>query len=205
MKYIKGKDNVIADALSRISINDLKEINSDNDKQVLVTTRSMTRQANLNENLNGSVSNDKSEENIDKVKVYENLVATYNKKIPRIRTTNLVLNTEKGIIGEIEVSAFEKHRKIFRAGLQNEKVTLKSLLSKIDEKAQNLKKKDLQIPRNDELFNVVDINEFKRCCELYFNWLTTMKPWVQLKEAIVHSMNISDRILKIKKMIGIHI
>lgn len=39
--YIPGKDNVLADALSRITSTDLKEINKKIEKDVLVTTRSM--------------------------------------------------------------------------------------------------------------------------------------------------------------------
>lgn len=46
--YVKGNDNVVADALSRITLQDIKEIPRD-PKQILVTTRAMTRKTELAE------------------------------------------------------------------------------------------------------------------------------------------------------------
>lgn len=56
--HIKGKDNVVADALSRISIDDLKAV-FDEEKSVSVMTRAQTRQAqqnDVNESKNGNDS-----------------------------------------------------------------------------------------------------------------------------------------------------
>lgn len=41
IEYIKGKNNVLADALSRITIEELKDINSKSAQIFAVTTRSM--------------------------------------------------------------------------------------------------------------------------------------------------------------------
>ena len=45
VEYLRGKDNYVADALSRITIKDLKEINNKNNKVYKVTTRAMTNKA----------------------------------------------------------------------------------------------------------------------------------------------------------------
>ena len=79
--HIKGKDNVVADALSRISINELKE--NAVDVKVLVTTRSMTKkqkasEANIDKNNNVPATH--------KAKIYEQLDRAIDKKIPRIKS-----------------------------------------------------------------------------------------------------------------------
>jgi len=45
VEYLKGKDNHIADALSRITITDLKNIQTNN-KSLTVTTRNQSKQKN---------------------------------------------------------------------------------------------------------------------------------------------------------------
>lgn len=165
VQYIKGKDNVIADALSRITLDDLKEISSENDSQILVTTRSMTRQNNISSNKSESEATE-----CEIVKVVEELTASFDRKTPRIRTTKLNIDNEKRVVSEIEISAFERHQRIFKIDLANELVTLKALLSKIDEKARNLNKMKLQWPKNDNIFTMCTINEFKEACEKYLKF-----------------------------------
>ena len=47
--YKKGTDNIIADALSRMSINELKDFNDKIGKTVLITTKSESKALNSNQ------------------------------------------------------------------------------------------------------------------------------------------------------------
>lgn len=67
--YIKGKDNVVADALSRITIEELKLL-SEHTTQVNVMTRSMKRNINNNKCHNENTENDKNIENDLNLQVY---------------------------------------------------------------------------------------------------------------------------------------
>lgn len=57
IEYIKGESNVVSDALSRITIQDLKELNQNN-KETLVKCNILTRaqaQKKLNNNYNENI------------------------------------------------------------------------------------------------------------------------------------------------------
>lgn len=164
VQHIRGKDNVIADALSRISLDSIREMTCENN-QVLAITRSMTKRKNE------STSNN---EQVIEPRVVEELTTTFDKNTPRLRTTNIEINDKKGEVTGIEISAAERHKLIFKIEItkkNNEKVTLKSLLSKIDKKALELNKKKMQWPINDELFKMCTINEFKKACEDYIKFV----------------------------------
>lgn len=109
IEHIKGKDNVAADALSRISIEDIKNVCSYS--MANVTTRSM-KEKKVGKNA-------QIEEKIEEKepKVIEELGVGYQKAIPRIRSRNLSGNIEnlsknpgKSVI------MYEKHRKICQLG-----------------------------------------------------------------------------------------
>lgn len=75
VEYIKGGDNVAADALSRISIGDLKELYGNDEFSVLAITRSMSRKMKVN----SVPQKDDDEDNIDNIE----LGSRFDEKIPR--------------------------------------------------------------------------------------------------------------------------
>lgn len=180
--YIKGKDNIVADALSRISIHDLKDIykenliNEDQEKnseivsakgkirsesQILAITRSMNMRAN-----NNSVVEQRSDINCDSTGATEALGTRSKSNIPRIRTTNLAID-KGGNITFVSLTVYLKHKKLFNvsASLANEKLTLESILSKIENlaSANNIKKNRMAIARrNLQNVHVRSIQTYKQ-------------------------------------------
>lgn len=156
IKHIKGVDNVVADALSRITIHDLKEIYQNNVTMLPVFTRSKTRI--LNQNIKEKEIENQSKEIANKLRVIEELNSNYDKKIPRVRCENEKL-----------LCAFLKKKKIIRINLEeftvNGKLALEPILSKIEKDADSLNYLKIQWPLNDILFKHVSIVNFKEACE----------------------------------------
>lgn len=161
VQHISGKDNVIADALSRISIGEIKEIIQKEEK-ILVTTRSMTKRQQMTKNIQDNTT---IQTKVNKV--VEELTTTFDKNIPRLKTTEILIDKSNGKIKSIEISAFEKHKKLFKITIESEKLTLKLILSKIEEKAREYNKNKLQLPTKDKIFDMCTINEMKEAGEKY--------------------------------------
>lgn len=156
IEYIKGKDNVMADALSRISVEELKGLY--NDIPIYAITRSMT---------NKQIANDQNiVKNIDinctDVKVYEDFNTGFTNKIPRLRT-NAVNIKKNGTVSNMTVCAYQSHKKLFELKLANENVSIQQLFSKLLSAASETKVKKLQISADDSVFKLCEINEFKQC------------------------------------------
>lgn len=134
--HISGESNVVADALSRMSIEDLK---NQYDNEILAITRSMTRKRidNIND----------TDETLDKVRVYEEMHAGSMRKIPRIKTKKTIVKNNE--LNQITVSVFQNHRKLFDCILYatpNERITLKVIISKLESRAIANKIKKFQWP-----------------------------------------------------------
>lgn len=161
VEYIPGKLNVAADALSRISIQDLKRMGDCMEKSVLATTRSMTRRANervieMNET-HGTDS-------VQRTNLIEQLGSCFDKNIPRIRTTIFTQNDEPA---SIEICIFLKHRKVYEIKIDssaNEKLNLNSILSQLQRAADKMKLNMIQWPLNDTMFQMCNYEEFKEAC-----------------------------------------
>lgn len=182
IEYIKGRDNVISDALSRISIKDLFQIYEENHvfkteivqtthkqthtrkkpkrirsiNQILAFTRSMASKQN-----NQPIIQETS--HIDNVShnnqhTYESF--TQNRKIPRVRITNCKFNNN-GLPTKLTLCAYQNHNKIFEIRLENEKVTLNTLLSNLEVETSSLNIKIIEWPLHDLMFKMCTLTEFK--------------------------------------------
>lgn len=183
IEYIKGKDNVVADALSRISIKDLFQMYEENsifkteishpkrkimkmkskpnrtrcNNTILAYTRSMAKAQN---NTNSTTHTQTS--NLDKItnntKIYESL--TKNRENPRVRIIYCKTN-ETGIPTQIILNAYKNHRKFFEINICNKNITLSTLLSQLEQQTNASNIQIIEWPLHDLIFEMCTINEFK--------------------------------------------
>lgn len=180
VKHISGKDSVVADALSRIEIEDLKniyeeypifkfehtkfsEIKSKHEpknlktNQILAITRSMTKNTYNTQN-----SPQNEEQNTSSnVKVIETTNG-FNNKISRIRMIN-TKHSQNGRNDLIQatLAISHKHRKVCTFTIMNEKLSLTMILSQIEHEAKTHNIKLLQWPLHDKIFTMCTIDNFK--------------------------------------------
>lgn len=199
IEYIKGRENVVADALSRISIKDLFQMYEENhifkteiapfehmnmkmkrnferirtDNSILAFTRSMAKAQNTNNNPTTTQTQTQTQtSNIETItsdhKIYESF--TQSRKNPRVRITNCKTNID-GIPTQITLNAYKNHKKIFeiKIGLDNEKVTLNALLSKLQKETSALNIKIIEWPLHDLIFKMCTITEFKNTSNKILN------------------------------------
>lgn len=154
--HIKGSENVVADALSRIAIDELKNQYT---HEILAITRSMTKSKEQEQ----TKSNDnKSHQN---VRVYESLKNGFDFKLPRIKMKNYTLKND--IVTHCAISVYKNHRKIFDCEVHakpNKETHFKELLQVLESKAIINKFEILQWPLYDELFKKCTVAEFKKLC-----------------------------------------
>lgn len=212
IEHIKGKDNVVADALSRISIKDLFETYEQNQifkieitqnkpkihvknpkskviretNPILAFTRSMSKQKNCNFNENSTSQLDNIQTNTNQ-KVYENIIQIKNN--PRVRITNYKLN-EKGTATMLTLTAFKNHKEIFKLklGLGNEKVSLNNLLSKLQCETSASNIKIIEWPLHDQIFKMCTLSDFKQAAN---NSLTDLQ--INLIKTPTEINNIEER------------
>lgn len=146
IEYIRGKDNVVADALSRMSMDEIKECNQ-NVARINVTTRSMTRKANKTR------KDEKEEEEIINLTVYEDHNIKFHKRIPKIVVKNKTLEARMNgkSLFKIDLSAL----------IRDGKLALVQLFSHLQLKANEMKIGTFHLSLDSALFNYCTIENFK--------------------------------------------
>lgn len=147
VEYIKGKDNVGADALSRINVEELKEIANES-AQILAITRSMTRKQDTS-------TTTVVQHPIGDIKIYETLDNFNIQKVPRLSFE--IKPNYLRIIVEIKGQfSAENQMKI-----TNGNISLENLLSKLQSMAGEYHFNKVKLRKNDPIFNMCTINKFK--------------------------------------------
>lgn len=169
IEYIPGKDNVMADALSRIKLDDLKNIYESPEGQILATTRSMTRAKRSEQSNECDKIPTKVVDERVKPRVIESFDSKYDIKIPRIRMRAIQLNKkDKSRIDSVIICAYQRHKKLFEFIIDkkpgNEILTLKSLISQLQNAAGQHDVKQIQWPMDDFIFTTCTREDFKRAC-----------------------------------------
>lgn len=167
VEHIKGKDNVVADALSRISIEDLKRFsetsveNNNNDSVSIlnITTRSMAKRQNSN---HSQPDRPKSPSRCDNVNILHQSHTQLDKTVPRIRCFDLLSGNGKQ---KLELRAYKNFKSILNIDISsmfvNEKLSLETILSTLQHEAHKLRINKIQWPTDDKVFSYITINEFK--------------------------------------------
>lgn len=162
--HIPGKDNVIADALSRIHIDDLKNQYS---HEILAITRAMQAYETNKKQRNAQNLNDNNEQ-IIKSGVIEEFNAGYLPKVPRLRTQISV--TKEKHLNHMLLTVYLAHNKIFDIVMKpghNEKIDLRAIFSKLSSFASSNKIRKIQLPEYDNIFKYCDLQNFKNAGNKY--------------------------------------
>lgn len=166
IEHIKGKENVVADALSRIHINEIrseKETEKDlNELQILMLTRAQARKKEQIE----ADSRNRSENKIDNELIEPNIMLAINiediKGIPTIHTQEM--ENAQGLIKYI-ISVHHKYNSEYFAKCEIEftecNMFTKQLLRKLVEISKELQLRKIKIHTNEVLFKRILINTFK--------------------------------------------
>lgn len=150
VEHISGKSNVIADALSRITIKELKALQGD-DKFVYVMTRSKTKNQKLAE-----VEEKVTE--VEKLKVYEEINRSIDRATPELKSINdelCAIKRNKKLIFAIDIANL----------IANDTIQLEKLLSTLEIGAKEnnkIKIEKFRIEMGDPIFKKYKIEDFKR-------------------------------------------
>lgn len=183
--HIKGKDNVVADALSRIHIDDIKHMY---ECEIFAITRAMSKRLQGNENSTECVINDQSDDLATrKQMVYEETHTGTINKVVRAKLTKIF--TRGSEIASLTISVFKNHKKLFDCTLKpqlKKSVTLGEVILKLDELATAYNVSKIQWPLYDKMFKFCTPANFSQSCQEYLKnveiILLKRPPLIQSKE-----------------------
>ena len=155
VEYIKGKTNVAADALSRISIGELKNIT----KSVLpVYTRSKIKALiPPDDRLKQSIF----DETNNKIFIYDQFCHEFNRNIPRIKSRLIYVNDEAS---EAQITLFKIFKKLQTLNFEvvNKTLHLDEMVLRLEIAAGNFDIKVVEWPKNDLFFTLYSIQDLKK-------------------------------------------
>lgn len=181
IEHIPGKTNVVADALSRISLEDIKEVTEYEKSNIFVTTRSMTKKQN-----SGKTPNESNLISLPQPKAITEIIG-YDKNIPRIRIRELIGDKNTGEIVQIKMNLYHKRKvlaKIELSATAKDKLSIKTILSQVQNAADALGLNRLQWPLNDTIFKLCTEEEFKNACNETLNnlMISLIKPCIIIND-----------------------
>lgn len=192
IEHISGAINVVADALSRITINDLIDLYGKT-SSILAITRSKTREMN---EINAKCKLSKFDKvNKDEVlpcyvPITEQTNAQVNKNIPRIICKSIKEKDKSSQECEvIYMNVFKNYKKLFSIVMtnvsRNDESILKEAMTKLQVIADKYKISDLQWSLNDEIFKFFEKEILKRVCRnvLYKLHVTLINKPIELTSA----------------------
>lgn len=154
IEYIKGKTNVIADAMSRINFETIKALLTQN-KEVKITTRSMTK---LDKNKNTMETPCTHEANtMETPSIYEATNTNVITKFPRLTTsthqnnTNIRIKHKNRLLAKFDISSKGRVQEI-----------LPLALCKLEKIAIDTGFNIMSMPLDDNIFHHITVEEFKQ-------------------------------------------
>lgn len=163
IEHIRGKDNVVADALSRVHVDEIRSIKDRNkdlqELNVLVTTRSMTRR------IEESTIKDpgaRETENVPEPKIAHEIKGEDDDEIPVVRT-RLLPDTRSSKQYQFSVQGNRPAEELFSFKIEfaNEQRFTRQLLSRLEQFAEDFGISALKIFANEDMFQVISPNRFK--------------------------------------------
>lgn len=188
IEHIKGTKNVVADALSRISMSDIIDLYG-NTASVLAMTRSMTKRI---------VQNDQQPLNDDDEQIpsrnltnVEFLNSKMDKDIPRVRSTHTTeTNDSNEIVDILHMNIYRHHKKMFTVTVRDVKIhevnIIERALIKVQEVAIRQKIYEVQWPLDDKLFLFLTHTDFTNVCKRVLTHLRVVllkRPMIVTDEA----------------------
>lgn len=163
--YLPGRLNHMADALSRLSIKDLKQmrIESENEKNIFrVTTRSMSRKQKEIEKDPKILNNDEitNKQNTYRPMVYDSFSPIFSKNTARIKNEIIIVDENTKIL---KIYAHLHRKIIFKLEfkIDNDVLDLNKILSLLEQTAVKNKIFVAEWLKDENIFTLIKINEFK--------------------------------------------
>jgi len=158
VEYLRGKENFVADALSRINIEDLKNLQYENNKIFPVTTRSKSKKLNTDPQ-----QIDRAPFKTAEPKIFDVLNPNDVKKCVKLKLSsdNCFLKHGKRKLTHLQINDL----------ITNGKVDLGKFFPRLEKVAGDLNIKMLRMSPNENIFENTDIEEFKNLGNKYLNKL----------------------------------
>lgn len=161
IEHIAGKSNVVADALSRVTLSDIKKMNEIS-KDILAITRSMSKNKDNAQETEKAQNNSKS----NNTKTYSPLIESnlkYNTK--KLRMQTMLLDNKS--VTSAQISIYKSKNKICELNWtydKNETDFPRNLMFELERASTRHNFDQIQWPLEDKFFEICRIENFKKAC-----------------------------------------